>query len=147
MENTMENRQKTEENGVWDACRAAGGTLEAEIRALLGDVEPRDTGFAAKLRFPADFCGFRGHFPDNPVLPGVAQIMVLRCLLEKGLGGPVFMLEVPQAKFLLPVGPDVDMSVSLERDRKEDGRWNGLVETKEGVAARVVLTTEGDHAR
>lgn len=143
----MKNQQKSEEDGLQGVAPASAGTLESEICALLGDMELQDNGFAVKIRFSAGFCGFRGHFPGNPVLPGVAQIMLLRCLLEKGLGGRVSVTGVSQAKFLLPVGPDTDILACMEQDAKKEGRWKGFVETDAGIAARVVLETEEVHAR
>jgi 3-hydroxyacyl-[acyl-carrier-protein] dehydratase len=60
--------------------------------------------FTASFVFPPEFCGFAGHFPGNPVLPGIAQIMAV--LHACGAEAPHALLAVKSCKFLRPVGPD-----------------------------------------
>lgn len=59
--------------------------------------------FSAAFLFPPEFCGFAGHFPGNPVLPGIAQIMAV---LHACGADPSALLAVTSCKFLHPVGPN-----------------------------------------
>ncbi|MCH5599874.1 hypothetical protein [Niabella ginsengisoli] len=50
---------------------------------------------------------FEGHFPGQPVLPGVCQLQIVKELLEKGLNKTLFLSEASQCKFLQMVDPTV----------------------------------------
>jgi 3-hydroxymyristoyl/3-hydroxydecanoyl-(acyl carrier protein) dehydratase len=64
----------------------------------------------ARLVFPAAHPAFAGHFPGAPVVPGALLLAAaLDALGEAGSG-----LEIAQAKFLHPVGPDTAVEVSCE---------------------------------
>ena len=47
--------------------------------ALVGEAREVEPGaYAAEFRFAEDFIGFAGHFPENPVVPGIALIMAVQ---------------------------------------------------------------------
>ncbi len=75
--------------------------------------------FAAEFVFPADFCGFAGHFPGNPVLPGIAQIMAV--LHACGGETPAVPLAVTSCKFLRPVSPGERVYVEGKRTASANG--------------------------
>jgi len=53
-------------------------------------VVDRDQGtISAELCCPADFPAFDGHFPGQPVLPAVMQLVVVRMLVAKLLQAPL----------------------------------------------------------
>ncbi len=57
----------------------------------------------AEFVFPPEFCGFAGHFPGNPIVPGIAQIMAV--LYACGGAPPAALLAVKSCKFFRPVSP------------------------------------------
>lgn len=75
--------------------------------------------FAAAFVFPPDFCGFAGHFPGNPVLPGIAQIMAV--LHACGGEPPSALLAVTSCKFLRPVGPGERVIAEGKRTASANG--------------------------
>jgi len=50
---------------------------------------------------------FEGHFPSQPVLPGVCQIQLVKELLEKATEQKLFLREAAQCKFLQMVNPEI----------------------------------------
>ncbi|HEX5805213.1 MAG TPA: hypothetical protein VFY31_02615 [Macromonas sp.] len=54
---------------------------------------------------PADHPAFAGHFPGQPIVPGVVLLNRALRLAEAALGTPGLAWQVAQAKFLSPVGP------------------------------------------
>ena len=44
--------------------------------------EADDGSLTARFVFPAEFTGFRGHFPEQPVLPAVCKIQAVVAMLE-----------------------------------------------------------------
>ena len=70
-----------------------------------------------EVRVPVDHPAFAGHFPGQPLLPGVS---LLALVLEAALADPVLRAEVCSAprlgaaKFLAPVGPGATLTVHLD---------------------------------
>lgn len=59
--------------------------------------------------FP-DFVAFDGHFPDYPILPAFAQVVMAQVLLEKALAGPLRLVGIPSAKFTAQARPQDELS-------------------------------------
>ncbi|MDB5258271.1 MAG: Beta-hydroxyacyl-(acyl-carrier-protein) dehydratase, FabA/FabZ [Chitinophagaceae bacterium] len=51
---------------------------------------------------------FRGHFPEQPVLPGVAMVYLSRFLTERVTGKAVKLKDASQIKFLNLVDPRIN---------------------------------------
>jgi len=49
--------------------------------------------------FPDSFSGFRGHFPQAPVLPAVIQLTMIRTLAEQALTQRLFPTSYGKTKF------------------------------------------------
>ncbi|MEI6433556.1 MAG: 3-hydroxyacyl-ACP dehydratase [Bacteroidota bacterium] len=48
---------------------------------------------------------FQGHFPGNPVVPGVCQIQMIKELIEQGIKKTIRLTESDNIKFLLMINP------------------------------------------
>jgi 3-hydroxyacyl-[acyl-carrier-protein] dehydratase len=73
----------------------------------------RDAGdgeLSARFVFPADFIGFRGHFPGRPILPAVCEIQAALAMLEAWKGRRVRLREIVLAKFSVPVSCDEEVA-------------------------------------
>jgi 3-hydroxyacyl-[acyl-carrier-protein] dehydratase len=102
------------------------------------DLDARMTGYAAgesgevsaTFLFAPEFSGFRGHFPERPVLPGVCQIQCAMAVLRRWSGRSLSLSAVKRAKFLAPVGPGDEMVVTAtvaERDGGCEGDFRLVV--------------------
>ena len=65
----------------------------------------------AFFTFGDDFAGFDGHFPGNPLLPGIAQIMA--AVLTAAPGRDARLREIGRSKFLNMVRPGETMRVRV----------------------------------
>ena len=96
---------------------------------------PEQGAWRQSFCFAADSAVFAGHFPGHPVLPAVVQVLMAQVALE-AMGQSADLACVPQAKFLAPLGPDVDILLTLSKGRCE-GRWECTLHSGETLAARI----------
>jgi 3-hydroxyacyl-[acyl-carrier-protein] dehydratase len=69
---------------------------------------------AAAARFPADSDWFSGHFPGNPILPGVALIALVEEAVvewERRKGRSVAITGVHRVRFRLFIKPDDELAL------------------------------------
>ena len=93
--------------------------LARQIRECMSDLEQADDGtLTARFVFPAEFLGFQGHFPGEPVLPAVCEIQGAVAMLEAWEKRRVGLREIILAKFSAPVTCDEEVvyacSVTME---------------------------------
>ncbi|MFZ2235234.1 MAG: hypothetical protein WAV67_02535 [Dokdonella sp.] len=67
-----------------------------------------------QFTIPADHPSLPGHFPGNPVVPGVVVMDRVLDALEAECGVQVGALRLPQVKFMQPLLPGQTANVSLE---------------------------------
>ena len=117
-------------------------TLRKEIRGCLRELALREDGSVrAIVRFPPDFIGFKGHFPDRPVLPGVCQVQAVVVVIEAGTKQPVQLREIEVAKFFAAVGPDEDLEFVCREQAtdEETARVSATIRSGDKKVAEVVL--------
>lgn len=66
---------------------------------------------------------FKGHFPGNPVMPGVCMMQIIKELAEGIVGSPLFMQSLSNVKFMALINPDETPELRLELNisQSEDG--------------------------
>lgn len=85
--------------------------------------------FEARAVIPGDHPALAGHFPGNPVVPGVLVLEIVADMVQRWREGSR-VREIRSARFLAPVAPGRELVVRLrERDRSriafecvQDGR-------------------------
>ncbi len=87
-----------------------------------------------RYEFSNQFLGFDGHFPGQPVLPGVCMLKAVAVTLEDWHGRGIRVEEVRKARFLSPIRPGQPLEVKCVRQG----------ETPEGYTAHLTLRGEGD---
>ncbi len=59
----------------------------------------------AEIKFDSSHNIFKGHFPGNPIVPGVIQVQIIKDLLEKGNRQRVITYKSKNIKFLNFISP------------------------------------------
>lgn len=61
---------------------------------------------------------FKGHFPNNPVMPGICMIQIIKELSEEILKYELFMEQVLNVKFMTLINPEKcnELTFSLQID-------------------------------
>ncbi len=71
----------------------------------------------APICIGSDHPALPGHFPGRPVVPGVVVLDQLVQAAEAGLGRPLCIVGLAQAKFLAPLLPEERARCSLQIER------------------------------
>lgn len=77
--------------------------------------------FSCKIAFNTQHDIFKGHFPSQPVVPGVCMMQMVKELLEQQIDKNLWMRNAGQVKFLQLITPDVQpvVNISWKQDGKE----------------------------
>lgn len=72
-----------------------------------------DDTIEATIQLNASHKIFDGHFPKNPITPGVVQIQIIKELLEKALEKECILKEVGRCKFMAILNPNEDNEIDI----------------------------------
>ncbi len=105
------------------------------LECVPGDEPDR---LAALATAPLASPWFDGHFPGQPILPGIAMIaMAFDAARGKEAceGNSIRLKSVKRVRFKKPVRPDEPFTLSLRREQKESGISYNFTILLEGEAA------------
>ncbi|WP_186441035.1 hypothetical protein [Desulfamplus magnetovallimortis] len=118
-------------------------------------LQRNEKNYYARLVFDDEFIGFQGHFPGQPVLPGIVMIQTLQLMCEKITGKNARLQSIKDSRFMVPVFPNqlVTLVATLPRRKKAEGTlvkgifYNGHGKEEKIVAKiSILLDMEGDLA-
>jgi 3-hydroxyacyl-[acyl-carrier-protein] dehydratase len=96
-----------------------------------------NSGINARIAFNKDHVVFGGHFPGNPIVPGVVQVQILKDLLENTLHKKVFLNRVKSIKFLNVINPvetnNVHFEITIEHNSEIGIKVKCIVKTENQI--------------
>ena len=115
--------------------------LNRQLTELIKDeLKYIDPDLNATIKFNKNFIGFKGHFPENPVLPGVVMIKVMTIMLELYKQNKYILSQIKKAKFIEPVFAETDTLFSIRSDENIDGiKLQGKVFNSKKIIAKISL--------
>jgi 3-hydroxyacyl-[acyl-carrier-protein] dehydratase len=85
-----------------------------EIQSYTIDLpEEGPSSVQATVTLNAQHPVFSGHFPGNPVVPGVCQVQMIKELVEKAVKMPLKLRESDNIKFLAMISPETTPQVEI----------------------------------
>lgn len=97
---------------------AGNGLPESVARCLQERPLAAGQSLTGVYVFPPEFPGFDGHFPGNPIVPGIVQMMA--ALHTAACGAEAAMTAVKKCKFVRPVLPGEVLTVRAERSGRPE---------------------------
>lgn len=79
---------------------------------------------------------FEGHFPNNPVTPGVVQMEIVKELTGDAIGNSVGLNAMSNCKFLAILNPEENPCVEVQlkiTTEENDIRVNAIIQNKNGA--------------
>tara|TARA_R110001592_G_scaffold79111_3_gene237011 strand:- start:2579 stop:2947 length:369 start_codon:yes stop_codon:yes gene_type:complete len=97
------------------------------------NIEQTEDNIRLTIQLNASHQIFEGHFPNNPIAPGVVQIQIVKELLENVLNEKFMLKEMGRCKFLAILNPhnNPEIKVNIYYSLLED---NTLKITAEGLS-------------
>lgn len=87
---------------------------------------------------------FKGHFPDQPVTPGVCMMQIIKELSEQVLERKLFMYKSSNVKFMALINPEVNADLRLEIDisgsDESDYKVKNVTYFEDTVALKLICT-------
>ena len=88
--------------------------------------------------FAADHAAARGHFPDNPIIPGALLLSEALRAIETSLGKNLCPYQIRSAKFIRPVRPGERVSIDFSQRGEKRISFSCKVGTTTVLAGEVV---------
>ncbi len=81
---------------------------------------------SATLQLNPDHPVYKGHFPGNPVVPGVCQIQMIREIMEDWVGSSLKLTSSDVIKFPSMIVPVANQAISFTLNIKDlpDHQWS-----------------------
>ncbi len=72
-----------------------------------------DSKYVVGIRLNPRHAIFSGHFPDNPVTPGVCMMQIIKDLTEQISSHSLFMTRSSNVKFMALINPEINPVLTL----------------------------------
>ncbi|RDK88748.1 hotdog family protein [Marinirhabdus gelatinilytica] len=80
-----------------------------------------DQNILATIMLHKDHDIFKGHFPGNPVMPGVCMLQIIKEFTEEATGKQLFLSVSSNIKFMAIINPEINPEVTLAISYTEEG--------------------------
>ena len=123
--------------------------IDSVVTEVVTDATGNEVNYAVgTYHVRGDEYFLQGHFPGNPVLPGVCILQIFKELVETDLAfeQPIMYDEIKHCKFHLPIAMNKPFKAKVSLSLKQDGNfWNLSASLKNDAAIfttlKAVLTT------
>lgn len=92
-----------------------------------------DNTATANITINKDHVIFKGHFPGNPVMPGVCMMQIIKEITENIVKKKLFMQSANNIKFMAIINPFKTPELELQLD---------IIETSEGYKVKNISSFE-----
>ncbi|MBD3905925.1 3-hydroxyacyl-ACP dehydratase [Chryseobacterium sp. Ch-15] len=94
-------------------------TILTDFYTLKSSEKTENGSFIANISLNKDHDIFKGHFPGNPVTPGVCMMQIVKELTEEFTGKKLFLKSASNVKFMAIINPFETPDLTLQLDIKE----------------------------
>lgn len=96
--------------------------LQNSFYTIESEPETTATSVQATIRLNPDHAIFAGHFPGQPVVPGVCMLQIIKELLENATRQPLLLVKASNMKFLTVLVPTAHevVGVHINFESSED---------------------------
>ena len=85
------------------------------------DLQSGEQDITCRIEFDSAHAIFEGHFPGNPVVPGVCMMEIVKELLMEQVKVPLVLHTSGNVKFLNLITPGIKPNIKIDWKKTEDG--------------------------
>jgi len=104
--------------------------------------QSEDNEISADIRVPSDSHWFDGHFPGEPILPGVAQIGMVLDAIRKAHHPDLMISSVRRVRFKHIIRPDDQLKIIAVPLKQETDSYSFRILVQEETVCSGVMTVE-----
>lgn len=126
-------------------CACKETTLMKENWHKLDNVTMDDSGcIQATARVDKNSPWFSGHFPGEPVLPGIAQISMAceAVRRHKNVDGPFHIKEIRKLRFRRVIRPEEPITLQIMPNDRSSGLYRFKISVKNELACNGIIVFE-----
>jgi 3-hydroxymyristoyl/3-hydroxydecanoyl-(acyl carrier protein) dehydratase len=97
---------------------------------------------AREVSIPAESIWFQGHFPGDPLLPGIAQLHLVLETLRGALGGVIRLTGLKRVRFKRVIRPGEPIAIAVEAVPDKPGHYRFALTVADETACSGMMTTE-----
>ncbi|WP_406844879.1 3-hydroxyacyl-ACP dehydratase [Flavobacterium soyae] len=83
---------------------------------VLSEEKTGDAKYNIRILVNANHEVFKGHFPGNPIMPGVCMIQIIKELVESITKSSLIIQTLSNVKFMALINPETNPELRLELD-------------------------------
>ncbi len=107
--------------------------LQRKLYTYLDDFKTGADFISFTIACPEDFEAFDGHFPGNPILPGIILLEIANLALQLFMKKPVFLKTIKKMKISSVVLPNQAISCIIKIVKDNDGFFSFSATFKDGA--------------
>ena len=107
--------------------------------------QSEDNEISADIRVPSDSPWFDGHFPGEPILPGVAQIGIVFDAIRKAQNQELNVSSVRRVRFKRIIRPDDQLKIIAVPLKHETDSYSFRILVQDETVCSGVMTVENQN--
>ena len=120
--------------------------MEENWHSIIFETNAMENMMGIEVKVPSESPWFMGHFPNNPIVPGVALIAFVIDAVkyyEKKRGNQIRISGVKRVRFRKAIRPDDSISISISPEHKKQNlSYAFTVLCKGGMACSGIVSAE-----
>lgn len=115
-------------------------TILTDFYTLESYEKAENGSYTASIHLNKDHDIFKGHFPGNPVTPGVCMMQIVKELTEEFTGSKLFLKTASNVKFMAIINPFETPDLKLQLDiteNEEDVKVKNITSFGETIALKM----------
>ena len=98
-------------------------------------------GSARQVSVPADSIWFQGHFPGDPLLPGIAQLHLVMATIRSALNADIRLVGLKRVRFKRVIRPEEAIAIAVDPVQDKPGLYRFQLTVAGETACSGLMTT------
>jgi len=102
--------------------------------------DSRTDELSVDIQVPPESSWFSGHFPGEPILPGIAQLGMVFDAIKRWAGQDFKLTGIRRVRFKLVIRPDDPLRLTVKPQKNDAWAYDFRIQVREELACSGVMT-------